>query len=1080
MEVICPHCGKECDVPPRAKAVVCPSCSETFDVVEGAQTVARERGGEMEVSEAPTLATRRLRIYCPSCHKELTVAADHPPDLCPRCDAPLDVEEGAESAPPSGGPPEVKTAKTVVSERPSSEEKKADEEALEWMRAHFKDRYEILAFVAAGGMGAIYKARQKQPTRTVALKVMRGGGFPSRQHRRRFEREAQAVARLNHPAVVPVYDYGEVAGQPYFTMEYVEGTDLLSYARRRALGTDAICRMMVRVCDAVQYAHDYGVIHRDLKPGNIMVDELNRPRLLDFGLSRVSREAEGEQSLLTMTGDFVGTPRYMSPEQATGRPQDVDERTDVFALGVILYELIVGILPYPVEQARGLRIFEVFRDSEPVKPSALHPTIPPDLEIILLKAVHKDKQQRYASAEALAQDLENFLEDRPIRARRATLWYRLRKWAWRNRRVLTPVSISSLVIVGLVALLVFQINAKLRQMSKRQELYNKLVTMMGGMERFVDTLVPRDRWQEARWVADYAAIIGPTETDQAGLRWQVERAAERRASEALSRFNRLLRLQRYDEAHEMTSELAALSRSMFFFPNLHEALAEAEAEFPQVPWHRLRDGLAAALTERQARRRVEQFAETLPPDSDARGRLERLAELEPAVLPNPALHSKMAAVATDFPEQCLRSLREALRKDYSRGDALGRLDRFRRLLPENPHVEEARLRREELAGKPPAYWFDRHVSAFGRAMGNYDWQRAEEVIDSAAAMVEDNPGAPDREERLVELRDRLRSVIRPDTVADLGRSKILADSGNPVKELAFSPDGKHLAVGRANGTVAVWSSSNWEKLWDKKGEDGVRALCISPDGKLVAAGLQDGGICLWSADDGKRKQRWTAHSGWVSSLEFGPGAALLSADPRSAALWDPASQEVLWGPNDAAGPATIAPDGRLIAARLVGSAEAQRLGVWRAEDGARVQELGARGPLELAFHPDSRRLAAGVRMEGEEDSPVIHLWHVVSGRRLVEIAVGGPPLRALRISPDGSLLVATQGGLTQRSIGMWDAADGRELATIELESVPNGAAFSPDHRLLVTGHNNGSVSVWSVAGKGSTQPQGEERGERFD
>ncbi len=286
MQTPCPHCGATNELPPGARTVLCHSCHKPVHGTADAPTVTRGRT-ERTFPEPPTLTTARVRFNCPRCGKELTVPTDEPVVLCPGCGASL--EELDEVAQPVvTGPPRARArAREAGTVR-----------GTEWMREHFGERFEVLEFVKSGGMGAVYRARQRMPSRIVALKVLLGGHFASSTQLKRFEREAQAVAMLQHPAVVPVYEYGEVDGQPYFTMEFVEGSDLRTFALENRLSRQEICRLVVRVCDAIQYAHEHGVIHRDLKPGNILVDALKRPRILDFGLSRAPvAEEEGEQRL---------------------------------------------------------------------------------------------------------------------------------------------------------------------------------------------------------------------------------------------------------------------------------------------------------------------------------------------------------------------------------------------------------------------------------------------------------------------------------------------------------------------------------------------------------------------------------------------------------------------------------------------------------------------------------------------------------------------------------------------------------------------------------------------------------------
>ncbi len=299
--------------------------------------------------------------------------------------------------------------------------------------------YRILDEIRRGGQGTVFRAVQIATNRVVALKVLHAGALATSRQRRRFEREIEIVAGLRHPNIVTVYDSGVTgAGDHYFAMEYVEGTTLDRYAAARAAEltpgrarTDFILRLFSRVCDAVNAAHQRGVIHRDLKPANILVDVSGEPKVLDFGLAKVADADERLAALdVTRAGEFMGTLAYAAPEQVGGDPHEVDVRTDVHALGVILYELLTGRMPYGLGD--GLRDAVHAVTNTPAAPcraprTDAGATVDAELETIVLKALAKEKARRYQSAEALRDDLERYLTGRPIDARRDSGWYVLRK-----------------------------------------------------------------------------------------------------------------------------------------------------------------------------------------------------------------------------------------------------------------------------------------------------------------------------------------------------------------------------------------------------------------------------------------------------------------------------------------------------------------------------------------------------------------------------------------------------------------------------------------------------------------------------
>lgn len=312
--------------------------------------------------------------------------------------------------------------------------------------------YKIEAEIGRGGMGVVHRARHLKLKRTVALKVLLAGTLAKASDRRRFLREAQAAGALNHPNIVPILDAGEHEGTTFISMAYVRGTSLVKVLRQRR-PREELLRLFLQICDGVQHAHTRGVIHRDLKPDNVIVDERGVPRILDFGIAKRLGEEQnldesGEEGggALTTEGDILGTLRYMPPEQAAGQNDDVDVRSDVYALGTILYELVSGETPF---HGTVPELLHHIHFSEPKAPSRLAPDVPWELDAICLKALEKEPDRRYQSTLEFRQDVMRFLEGVPIKARRATLGYALRKWALRNKRRTAAILVGAVVILSL-------------------------------------------------------------------------------------------------------------------------------------------------------------------------------------------------------------------------------------------------------------------------------------------------------------------------------------------------------------------------------------------------------------------------------------------------------------------------------------------------------------------------------------------------------------------------------------------------------------------------------------------------------
>jgi len=303
--------------------------------------------------------------------------------------------------------------------------------------------YELLEEIGRGGQGVVYRARQKSLNRTVALKVIGLGRWASTPHLKRFRHEAEAAARLEHPQIVPIYEIGERDGSCYYSMKFVEGGQLDELVRREPVSPRHAAELLVKIARTVQFAHERGILHRDIKPGNILLDRHGEPHLTDFGLARLIEQ----ESTITNSFDVIGTPSYMAPEQAAGRTKELTAAADVYALGAVFYQTLTGQPPFA-----GGTTYETIRmvlETEPRNPRLWNPKVDVDLATICLKCLEKDPKKRYETAEALAQDVERWLRHEPIRARRAGVVTRSRKWVRRN----PAAAISTASMAALVAAL---------------------------------------------------------------------------------------------------------------------------------------------------------------------------------------------------------------------------------------------------------------------------------------------------------------------------------------------------------------------------------------------------------------------------------------------------------------------------------------------------------------------------------------------------------------------------------------------------------------------------------------------------
>jgi len=380
--------------------------------------------------------------YCPRCHSAL--AGDAPGALCPNCLMQLALEPSTDSF------TQVQEAETLNLRNPLTSR------VFPEARRIFGD-YELLHEIARGGMGIVFKARQLSLNRIVALKLMLPGLLSSEAELRRFRAEAEAVAQLQHPNIVAVHEVGELDGQQYFSMDYVEGESLAVKIKDHPLPAATAVMYVKTVAEAIHYAHEQGILHRDLKPSNVLTDKSGQPRVTDFGLAKRIESDLG----LTATGVVLGTPSYMPPEQAEGKNNQLSPASDVYSLGAMLYELLIGRPPF--QAATPLDTVLLALNSGPAPPRLLNPTISRDLETICLKCLEKDARKRYLTAQDLSDDLGRYLTREPIKSRPISRLSRAWRWCRRNPwPTVATVALALLVVVILVTAI--NSRARLRQL----------------------------------------------------------------------------------------------------------------------------------------------------------------------------------------------------------------------------------------------------------------------------------------------------------------------------------------------------------------------------------------------------------------------------------------------------------------------------------------------------------------------------------------------------------------------------------------------------------------------------------------
>ena len=474
--------------------------------------------------------------------------------------------------------------------------------------------YEILGELGHGGMGVVYKAQQLRPRRLVALKVIRTGEYASEKEVARFKAEAEAVAQLNHPNIVPLYEVGEHAGQPYFSLEYIEGGSLDKVLKNTPQPPRDSARLVRALALAMQTAHQATppIIHRDLKPANILLAGAPRPtgsavvssqggkqtaaeegasvsvrrgiaeytpKVTDFGLAK-QLDGSGD----TVSGTIVGTPEYMAPEQAEGRNRDMDARTDVYALGAILYECLTGRPPF--KGATLMDTLEQVRIQEPVPPSRLEPKLPRDLETVCLKCLHKESRRRYASAAELADDLQRYLDGRPVLARPVSSWERALKWARRRpAQAALAAALLAVVLAGGAGALFYglykdQQAATLAERLEQRRRADQLSARVYALETRGRAAEDGGRYAEAKqhWDQALATLEASPGADQAELRDRLQEGRQRaeRQLEKLAE-NRALLAERQDFQNRLGPFEQHRDQVLFHAVSLRDQDAAADA-----------------------------------------------------------------------------------------------------------------------------------------------------------------------------------------------------------------------------------------------------------------------------------------------------------------------------------------------------------------------------------------------------------------------------------------------------------------------------------------------------------------------